>query len=211
MKRHLTGNHQELAEKPVAYFVTKTDSLKRQRLDSTRAFQQQSAKVVEVSYELSLMIAKEQKPHSIGETIVKPSILRAAKMLLPEESYHKLTKITLFDSTVKLLIDEMAEDIKTQVVEKVEFSPVFAIQCYKSTDVSPCSQLLFYTRFIWKESPEEDMLFCISLETSTTADDVFKAVSDFFQEQDISWEKLIGVCTDGAPAMLETRSGLLRR
>ncbi|XP_068204577.1 zinc finger BED domain-containing protein 5-like [Palaemon carinicauda] len=105
----------------------------------------------------------------------------------------------------------MAEDIKTQVVEKVKSSLVFAIQCDESTDVSQCSPLLVYTRFIWKESLEEDMLFCCSLESSTTADDVFKAVSGFFQENDISWEKLIGVCTDGAPAMLGTRSGFVTK
>ncbi|XP_068250246.1 uncharacterized protein [Palaemon carinicauda] len=73
-----------------------------------------------------------------------------------------------------------------------------------------CSQLLVYTRCIWKESLEEDM-FCCSLETSATADGVFKAVSDFFQDHDISWEKLIGVCTDGAPTMLGTRSGFVTK
>ncbi|XP_068250801.1 protein FAM200C-like [Palaemon carinicauda] len=132
-------------------------------------------------------------------------------MLLPEESYHKLTKISLPDSTVKLRKDEMAEGIKTQVVEKVKSSPVFAIQCDESTDVSQCSQLLVYTRFIWKESVEEDMLFYCCLETSTTADDVFKAVSAFFQEQDISWEKLFRVFTDGAPPMLGTCSGFVTK
>lgn len=211
MKRHLTGNHPELAEKPEAYFATKRDSLKKQRLDGTGAFQQQSAKVVETSYELSLMIAKAKKPHNIGETLVKPCILRAAKLLLPQESYNKLTKISLSDSTVKNRIDEMAEDIKIQVAEKVKSSPVFAIQCDETTDISHCSQLLVYTRFIWKESVEEDMLFCCPLETSSTANDVFEAVSNFFQAHDILWEKLIGVCTDGAPAMLGTRSGFVTK
>ncbi|XP_068250247.1 zinc finger BED domain-containing protein 5-like [Palaemon carinicauda] len=70
--------------------------------------------------------------------------------------------------------------------------------------------LLVYTRCIWKESLEEDM-FCCSLETSATADGVFKAVSDFFQDHDISWEKLISVCTDGAPAMLGTCSGFVTK
>ncbi|XP_042203812.1 zinc finger BED domain-containing protein 5-like [Homarus americanus] len=111
MKRHLTGTHPDIVDKPEAYFVTKRDSLMRQRLDGTGTFRQQSAKVVESSYELSLMTADAKKPHSIGETLVKPCIL----WLLPEESYQKLSKISLSDSTVKLRIDEMAEDIKTQV------------------------------------------------------------------------------------------------
>ena len=32
-------------------------------------------------------------------------------------------------------------------------------------------------------------------------------VSNFFQEERLSWAKLIGVCTDGAPSMLGSKSG----
>lgn len=60
MKRHLTGNHPRLAEKLRACFATKRDSLRKQKLDGTGAFQQQSTKVVETLYELYLMIAKEK-------------------------------------------------------------------------------------------------------------------------------------------------------
>lgn len=116
---------------------------------------------------------------------------RAAELLLPDESYQNLAVISLSDSTVKLRIAEMTEDIKTQVVEKVKSSPVFAVQCDEATDVAQCSQLLFYTRCLWKE-PVEEETFCCPLETSTTAADIFKAVSIFFffpQEHDKSWKK----------------------
>ncbi|KRY04228.1 hypothetical protein T12_12053, partial [Trichinella patagoniensis] len=36
---------------------------------------------------------------------------------------------------------------------------------------------------------------------------VFQAVSQFFEVNGLMWEKLVGVCTDGAPAMLGSRSG----
>ncbi|CAM4667024.1 unnamed protein product [Lepidochelys kempii] len=36
-----------------------------------------------------------------------------------------------------------------------------------------------------------------------------KTVSDFFEENGLSWEKLVGVCTDGASAMLGSRSGFV--
>lgn len=35
-----------------------------------------------------------------------------------------------------------------------------------------------------------------------------KIINDYFENHDIMWEKLAGFCTDGAPAMLGSRSGL---
>jgi hypothetical protein len=45
------------------------------------------------------------------------------------------------------------------------------------------------------------------LETTTTARDIFKFVSNFFEEHGIEWKNLCAVCTDGAPAMFGCRSG----
>jgi hypothetical protein len=49
---------------------------------------------------------------------------------------------------------------------------------------------------------EEETLFSQALKTTTTADDIFEAVSKFFETNKLNWKKLVGVCTDGAPAML---------
>ena len=55
------------------------------------------------------------------------------------------------------------------------------------------------------------MLFCKPLETTTTAEDVFNVVSTYFDKNDMKWENLVGICTDGAPAMLGCRSGFIAR
>ncbi|KRZ61787.1 Protein ZBED8, partial [Trichinella nativa] len=48
------------------------------------------------------------------------------------------------------------------------------------------------------------------LKTTTNGADVFQAVSQFFEVNGLMWEKLVGVCTDGAPAMLGSRSGFVK-
>ena len=53
---------------------------------------------------------------------------------------------------------------------------------------------------------KEEFLLCRELETTTKAQDVFEFINRFFKNK-IEWKNLCGVCTDGAPAMLGSRSG----
>ena len=71
--------------------------------------------------------------------------------------------------------------------------------------------LLVYVRFVGSTTIEEEMLFCRPLETTTKAEDVLELVEAYFHEKDMKWERLVGVCTDGAPAMLGCRSGFIAR
>ena len=40
---------------------------------------------------------------------------------------------------------------------------------------------------------------------------MFKLVASYFDGKGIQWEKLIGICTDGAPTILGSRSGFVTR
>ncbi|XP_046684467.1 protein ZBED8-like [Homalodisca vitripennis] len=57
---------------------------------------------------------------------------------------------------------------------------------------------------------KDELMFSTELLTTTKAVDVMEAVSDFFKKHELSWQKLIGVCTDGAPSMLGSRSGFVQ-
>jgi len=160
--------------------------------------QSTTAEVVEASYEIAHMIAEEKKPSTIGETLIKPCMLKAASLVLGEANSKKLGKISFSDSSIKTRINQFAMDIECQVLEKVHAYIFFAIQCDETTDVAQLSQLLVYVRFVAPSSIEE-MLFCRPLETTAKAEDVFQVVATFFDNSGIKWEKLVGVCTDDAP------------
>ncbi|XP_076049506.1 zinc finger BED domain-containing protein 5-like [Oratosquilla oratoria] len=184
LERHLRTSHPALVDKPKAFFETKKDTLKRAKLDDSGSFRQQSSKVVEASYEIAMLIAKSKKSHNIGESLIKP---------------------------IKKRIDELSQDIKGQTLDQVRASPVFAIQCDETTDVAQCSQLLMYDRFVSGNNIKEKIMFCHPMESFTTAETIFDVISDFFQENQLYWESLVGVCTDGAPAMRGLRSGFVTK
>ncbi|KRY02113.1 Protein ZBED8, partial [Trichinella patagoniensis] len=88
------------------------------RLDKKGKYNQETVKAVKVSYEIAMLIAKNKKPHTIGENLVKPCIVNAVKILLGDDMAKQFKNISLSDSTVKRRIDELADDIKQQVLEK---------------------------------------------------------------------------------------------
>ena len=47
------------------------------------------------------------------------------------------------------------------------------------------------------------------MEATTKADDVIAFISSFFEEAKFPRNKFVGVCNDGAPAMLGSRSGFI--
>ncbi|CAM2119818.1 unnamed protein product [Caretta caretta] len=142
LERHLTKNHSALKDKPKEFFSDKLQNLKHMKLDMTGAFHQASAKVVEASY--VLLVAKAKKAHIIGQTLVKPCLLKAGDIVLGVESKKKISEISLSNNSVKRCIDDMAKDLKLQVVEAVKASLFFVIQCDNTTDVAQCCQLLVY-------------------------------------------------------------------
>ena len=152
---------------------------------------------------------KNKKPHSIGETLLKPCILESVKLVLGEKTSQTMKQILLSNDTIKSRIQDMSDDIKSKVLSKIDSSPVFALQLDETTDVSNLSQLLDYVRYVADERINEQFLFCQPLETTSKAVDVFQMLINFFDKSELSWSKLVGICTDGTPAMIGANSGLI--
>jgi len=85
LERHLTTAHPILIEKPKEFFVAKNNSLNKRKLDRTGEFQQNNEKIIETSYHIAFMEAQQKKPHTLGETLIKPSVLKAVEIVLGED------------------------------------------------------------------------------------------------------------------------------
>lgn len=209
LERHLKTAHPNLSDRPTEFFTGKLENLKKMKLGKSGVAYESSEKALLASFEVSQQIAKAMKPHTIGESLIKPCLIKAVECVLGTEASKKVKEIPLSNNTVKARIDTMSNDIEEQLVCEIKKSPYFSLQCDETTDVAQCSQLLVFVRYLGDQNTmKEELLISEVLETTTKATDVMKIVCDFFDKHGIEWTKLAGFCTDGAPAMLGSRSGL---
>ena len=78
-----------------SFFSRQEMNMKRHRLDARGSFHQQNAAVVEASFLVSLEIAKEKKPHTIGEELILPCACRALQFLACTLQLHSCVRLSL--------------------------------------------------------------------------------------------------------------------
>ena len=164
------------------------------KLISTEDFKESSQKVTEASYVIALEIAKQRKPHTIGENLIKPCSLDMVEIVLGNEMKKKIAMVPLSNSTVQGRISDMATDIKDQVVLEIKSSAfgLLSIQLDEITDVASCSQLMVFARFVNSSSFKEEFLFCSPLELTTKATDILEKVLPFFESENLLWIISVG-------------------
>ena len=119
LKRHIETCHPEVKDKDASCFQRKESGVKKVRLDTTGTFNQLSISAIETSYVISLKIAQQKKPHTIGETLILPCIKEAVRLMLGEASVKKLDPLSISNNTVHPRIVEKSEDVKLQVVSEM--------------------------------------------------------------------------------------------
>ena len=131
-----------------------------------------------------------------------------ADIILGDGAARKLKQVALSNDTITRRIKDLSIDIRDQLISDLKASPLkISIQLDESTDVSNCSQLICFVRYIKKKKVEEEFLFCQPLPRTTTAKNILKLVKEFLIKHNLDIKVIGSVCSDGAPAMLGNRSG----
>ncbi|XP_003738604.1 SCAN domain-containing protein 3-like [Galendromus occidentalis] len=208
LSRHFQAKHSDLSSKSVEYFQRLRENVLQGFRDEDSAI---TRKLLYASYEIALSIAQNKKPFNIGETLIKPCLVNACKILFGEVEAARVKRIPLSARTIHRRILTMSEDVERQVLRLIEKSSFFSIQLDESTDVSNRAILLCFVRFVEGQSVREDFLCALELPGRTTSSACFEALGSYFSEHGIDWKKCVGICTDGAANMVGRKTGLVAR
>ena len=88
-----------------------------------------------VSFLVANRIAKAKKPFTIGEELILPAAADICHEVLGVAAVKKVAHVPLLASAITRRIDEIAEDIEPQLLERINESPWYAIQVDESTDI----------------------------------------------------------------------------
>ena len=170
---------------------------------------QQSVDGLLASYNLSLMIVKRGKPHTIGEELILPAVKEVLNTVLHHKACSSVIKsIPLSNDTAQKRIDEMSADVEHKLcntLRNIEFS----LQLDESTLPGDESLLLGYVRFVHNEVSCEELAIALSLNIDTREKTVFQEVKTYFQINAIPLTNVIACATDGAPSMMDHYRGFI--
>ncbi|XP_056647440.1 SCAN domain-containing protein 3-like [Diorhabda sublineata] len=210
LEDHLRRCHPDKLDKDLKYFQTLKENLqKRSTLDKMFTLtSQRNDGGFRASYNISLLIAKSGKPHTIGEQLILPAVEEVIKTVLHKPAFDIIKKIPLSNNSVQRRIDEMSDDIENFLCKYLQTTH-FSIQLDESTLPGNEALLLAYVRFIMDQNIHEELLFARTLATDTKGESIFHVLRDYFIEKEIPLSNIISVATDGAPAMVGRYRGFI--
>ncbi|KAM3616675.1 uncharacterized protein V6R79_021542 [Siganus canaliculatus] len=138
-------------------------------------------------------------------------MLKVCDVLCPDKK-QMLANVSLSRNTVADRVCEMATDLRTQLTERSKDFIAYSLAVDESTDVTDTVQLAIFIRGVDSDlSVTEEILDIKSMHGTTTGKDIFENVCQSVSDMKLPWDKLVGLTTDGAPAMFDGTSGLVGR
>jgi len=212
IKRHYTSNHVEKFQK------YEGDARKLVIQDLKKNLQQQTGPIFKLtkpqlsalhaSYAVSLLLAKAKKPFSDGP-LMKQCAVKMVEAFGGTKMVENLELIPLSHQTVQRRVVEMGEFVEKSLCDRINECVYFSLALDESTGESDVSQLLISIRAVDNEFAITEEVFDVcALHGTTKGEDIFKAVQTSVQKIG-GFTKCTAILTDGAPAMVGSKYGLI--
>ncbi|KAJ8896399.1 hypothetical protein PR048_001743 [Dryococelus australis] len=169
---------------------------------------------VRVSYAIAeliaKLIAKNCKYYSDSE-FVKQCLVKTAEIVCFEK-VKNFRNISLSRNTIAERVDDITHNLNEQLLVKAKSFVAFSIAVDESTDVSGKAQVSVFIRACDKYlNIIEELLRIVSLQNTTTVEDIFEEVYRLLERFNLPLSKLVCVATHGAPSMMGKHNGFIAR
>ncbi|XP_076051965.1 zinc finger BED domain-containing protein 5-like [Oratosquilla oratoria] len=198
LKRHLVKQHKESSRKPIEFFQEKCEKHKSHLKEGAPELIEPTVRehVTSESFRAALSIVKS----GIGSSLVKPVAKKITKIVLEEKVKYEVENITLSSHTLKKRIAAMDENIKNQLVARLQQSKYFSLQLDEATVSGERTYLQCYVRYVFSGEVHNDFLFCRPLSKNATGETMFNVVDDFIIYNNLDWSQCVSICMDDAHA-----------
>ncbi|XP_052822280.1 uncharacterized protein LOC106874236 [Octopus bimaculoides] len=147
------------------------------------------------SYNIALLVAKSGKSLTNGETLLHPFIEQVLSTVMHEKPHDIMKKIPLSNNTISRHIDEMAKDVKHQLINILQRSE-FSIQLDELTVVDNQCLTMVYVRY-FSEGLQlcEEMLFTEKLPLDSKGATIFRTHKSFLSEHNMPLSNILASST----------------
>ncbi|XP_039618299.1 protein ZBED8-like [Polypterus senegalus] len=161
----------------------------------------------------ALAIVRNRKPFTDGE-YAKTFMLDVANELFDDFSdkdkiIKRIKDMPLPARTVHDRTIMMANQIQATQVKDINAAPFFSLALDESTDVRHLFQFSVIARYAVGDTLRKESLAVLPMKGTTRGEDLFKSFTELPKEKNLPMDKLISVCTDGAPCMLGKNRGFV--
>lgn len=168
----------------------------------------------EASFRLSFLIARKKKPFEDGE-MIKEALVEAAEALgsafdNKDEIVGAFKDIPLSTQTVARRVEELSKNLNEQLKTDIQQCEFFSLHFDVFDETSETPKLIILIRLVFEDgTAKEELLKIILLKGKASGGDIFHLFKVYALENEINFQKLVSVTTDGSPAMMNSEFGFV--